>query len=55
MMDQYIVVFVPGALNESGVGVYVVVDTGGEVISKPAVARCVDGPAAIVVATALNA
>ncbi len=54
-MGQYIVVFIPGALNESGVGVYVVVDTGGEATSKLAVARCADGPAAVAVAAALNA
>jgi hypothetical protein len=51
---RYIVAYVPGSLNESGVGIYVVIDTDGEGTSKPAVARCVDGTAAAAVAAALN-
>lgn len=51
---RFVVMYVPGQLNESGVGIYVVVDTGGEAITKLAVARCVDGAGAVAVCDALN-
>jgi hypothetical protein len=52
---RYTVVHLPGSLNESGVAVYIVVDTGDPTASVGvAVARCPDGPGAIAVATALN-